>query len=185
MSTDTTPPPVGTIMKWGEWHAEVLVSSPEYMTVRDEGGWLYALEHVDGEWRDHDGDVWEIVAPAPAGDSAATATPTVDASAVGALTDRLAELETVVEELNRRLCDAEDETDGLEAAQPDTARISDLPTLPVGTVLKCRRRQHATVVRSAPGFVLVDDPKGSMALYWHWLHGWISSPRSDAWTVRP
>lgn len=65
MSTNTTPPPVGTIVKWGEWCADVLVSSPEYMTVRDEGGWLHALEHVDGEWRDQDGDVWEIEEPEP------------------------------------------------------------------------------------------------------------------------
>ena len=66
MSTNTTPPPVGTTMKYRGLEAEVLFSSPEWVVTRDGGGgWFSALRQVDGEWRDHDGDAWEFEEPEP------------------------------------------------------------------------------------------------------------------------
>ena len=63
MSADTTPP-VGTIMKYRSLRGEVLGSSPEYLVAQGEGDW-FALRLVDGEWRDHVNDVWEIDTPEP------------------------------------------------------------------------------------------------------------------------
>jgi hypothetical protein len=66
MNINTTPPPVGTTMRWHDFDAEVVLSAHEYMVARDRvGGLFHALHHVDGEWRDNDGDVWEIATPGP------------------------------------------------------------------------------------------------------------------------
>ena len=59
--TADTPPDVGTIMKWGDFEAEVLVSSPGHLVARDEHGWLLALRQADGGWLDNEGDRWEVV----------------------------------------------------------------------------------------------------------------------------
>ena len=53
------PPPVGAFMKWGHLRCEVVDSSTEYVVLRFDGR-LRALEHIDGEWRDYDGDVWVV-----------------------------------------------------------------------------------------------------------------------------
>lgn len=53
-----TAPPVGTIMNADGLRADVLVSSPEHLTVRDMYGCYFVLQYVDGAWQDMDGDVW-------------------------------------------------------------------------------------------------------------------------------
>lgn len=198
MSTDTTPP-VGTIMRWHDLQAEVLLASPEYMVARDTGAWLRAMRHVDGKWRDHDGDVWEIeVLKGGDGPTPRQRPPIPDRDpetfpprarvrrevAISAWIDRLTALEAVVEDMNRRLRDAEDEIDVLEPAQPDPAQASDLPTLPVGTVLT-HGVDTRTVVGAAPGFVLVldrFDKRSALA----WIDkGWRRASAGRAWTVRP
>ena len=53
-----TAPPVGTIMRLGELRAKVFVSWPDYLVARGEHERLHTLRHLDGEWRDFEGDVW-------------------------------------------------------------------------------------------------------------------------------